>query len=138
MAIQHVQPTRLSKDLIVHLRSLGIGTGLPRKRYHKSGKHVETNREPVETNRDNLRWMCFNVQSSRQIAADIAEIILDNDLDMLMLTETWLYAKGDEVYESTMTPDGYDSYFFPRHGKRGGGIASLFDLLYQNMSNLVP
>ncbi|XP_072037652.1 uncharacterized protein [Amphiura filiformis] len=112
-----IQPARLTKDLVTQLRSLEIGTGLPRKRYHrKSGK-------PDQINRDHLKWMCFNVQSCRQIATDISEIISDNDLDILMLTETWLYAEGDEAYESAMTPHGYDSYSFPRSGKRGGGIA---------------
>ena len=83
-----IQPARLTKDLVDQLRSLEIGTGLPRKRYRrKSGK-------AVKLNRDHLKWMCFNVQSCRQVTTDISEMILDNNLDILMLTETWLYAEG--------------------------------------------
>ena len=124
-----IQPARLTKDLISKLRSLEIGAGLPRKRYHRK------NGKPMEINRDHLKWMCFNTQSSREVATEISEIVLDNDLDILMLTETWLYAEGDEAYESAMTPHGYKSYFFPRRGKkRGGGIAFI---IRSNLSRYV-
>ena len=56
------------------------------------------------------------------MATDISEIIIDNNLDIVMLTETWLYDKGDEAYISFMTPGGYNCHSFPR-GARGGGIA---------------
>ena len=96
------------------------------------------NGKPMEINRDHLKWMCFNTQSSRQVATDISEIVLDNDLDMLMLTETWLYAEGDEAYESAMTPHGYKSYFFPRRGKRGGGIAFIIKSNLSRYVKLTP
>ena len=116
-----INPSRLTKDLITRLRSLEIGTGLPRKRHHRKAKSIEINS-------NHLNWMCFNVQSCRLIATDISEIITDNDLDVLMLTETWLYP-NDEAYISAMTPHGYDCYSFPRgtiigsKPERGGGIA---------------
>ena len=67
--------------------------------------------------------MCFYSQSCRQKATDIHELIIDNDADVLMLTETWLYPQGDEAYIAAMTPSGYDCHSFPRLGSRGGGIA---------------
>ena len=72
-----INPSRLTKDLTTCLRSLEIGTGLPRKRYHRKAKSIEINS-------NYLNWMCFNVQSCRLIATDISEIITDNDLDVLM------------------------------------------------------
>ena len=33
-----INPSRLTKDLTTRLRSLEIGTGLPRKRYHRKAK----------------------------------------------------------------------------------------------------
>jgi hypothetical protein len=113
-----IQPARLSNDVNNHLRSLGIGTGLPRKRKAKTTKPIS----------NHLKWMCFNVQTCRQKCITISELICDNDLDFAMLTETWLYPDGDEAYVNAMTPHGYDCYSFPRQpgscfGTRGGGIA---------------
>ena len=42
------------------------------------------------------------------------------------MTETWLYASGDEVYITEMTPRGYLFHSFPRIGRRDGGIAIMF------------
>ena len=42
------------------------------------------------------------------------------------MTETWLYASGDEAYITEMTPSGYLFHSFPRIGRRGGGIAVMF------------
>ena len=77
---------------------------------------------PTDLQNMNLKWMCFNAQSCRQIVNDLFEIIVENNLDILMLTETWLYEQGDEAYITAMTPPGYTCHSFPR-GARGGGIA---------------
>ncbi|XP_072028205.1 uncharacterized protein [Amphiura filiformis] len=77
--------------------------------------------------------MCFNAQSCRQIATDIVEIITDNNLDLVMLTETWLYEKGDEPYMSLMTPHGFNCHSFPRRA-RGGGIAII---VRESLSNMI-
>ena len=42
------------------------------------------------------------------------------------MTETWLYASGDEAYVTEMTPSGYLFHSFPRIGRSGGGIAIMF------------
>ena len=70
----------------------------------------------------NLKWMCFNAQSCRRIVNDLSEIIIENNLDILMLTETWLYEQGGEAYITAMTPPGYTCHSFPRRA-RGGDIA---------------
>ena len=62
----------------------------------------------------------FNSQSCCQKATDIHEVIIDDDVDVLMLTETWLYPQGDEAYIAAMTPAGCDFHLFPRSGSRGG------------------
>ena len=59
---------------------------------------------------------------SRQIATDIHDMIVDTNVDVLMLKETWLYSHSDEAYTDAMTPAGYDFRSFPRLGSRGGGI----------------
>jgi len=60
--------------------------------------------------------------SCRQIATDIHDLIVDTNVDVLMLMETWLYSHGDEAYIAAMTPAGYVFRSFPRVGSRGGGI----------------
>ena len=73
----------------------------------------------------------FNSQPCRQIATDIYDLIVDNSIDVLMLTETWLYSNGDEAYIAAMTPAGYEFRSFPRTGSRGGGIGSTFQNTFQ-------
>ena len=60
--------------------------------------------------------------SCRQIATNIHDMIVDTNVDVLMLMETWLYSHGDEAYIAAMTPAGYVFRSFPRVGSRGGGI----------------
>ena len=67
--------------------------------------------------------LCFNSQSCRQKATDIHVLIIDNDADVLLLTETWFYPQGNEAYIDTMTTAGYYFHSFPRSGSTGGGIA---------------
>jgi hypothetical protein len=123
--INYNRPYRpISTTFLDYLKLLGI----KRRKTHRATRRLGRTRNPMlnspdyPTSRNHLNWMCFNVQSCRQIATDIAELIVDNDIDVCMLTETWLYEKGDEAYISQMTPDGYSCHSFPR-GARGGGIA---------------
>ena len=65
-------------------------------------------------------------QSCRQKASEINDLVVDGDFDILLMTETWLYANGDEANITEMTPSGYLFHSFPRIGRRGGGIAIMF------------
>ena len=57
----------------------------------------------------------------------IADFMSDRDVDIMVLTETWLKESGDESKIKDLTPPSYKFFSFPRHvtasGKRGGGIA---------------
>ena len=72
-----------------------------------------------------IKVLYFNSQSCRQKANDIHEMILDDGTDTLLMTETWLYAQGDEACLAEMTHRGYVLRSFPRTGSRGRGIASI-------------
>ncbi|KAL8568596.1 hypothetical protein ACOMHN_006257 [Nucella lapillus] len=58
---------------------------------------------------------------------DICSFINDNDIDILLLTETWLRSAGDEAKCAGLSPPGYSVHSFPRDRLRGpvrgGGIA---------------
>ena len=57
----------------------------------------------------------------------IFDLILERNLDVLFITESWLYEKGDEATIAAMTPPGYSSKSLPRNNDyRGGGIISIF------------
>ena len=97
---------------------------------------ITTQRSRVFANRSqsSLKLLSFNSQSCRQIATDIYDLIVDNRIDVLMLTEMWLYSNGDEAYIAAMTPAGYEFRSFPRTGSRGGGIGSTFQDTFQKFN----
>ncbi|WP_293703032.1 hypothetical protein, partial [Thiolapillus sp.] len=92
---------------------------------------TQHSRVSVNRSQSSLKLLSFNSQSCRQIATDIYDLIVDNSIDVLMLTETWLYSNGDEAYIAAMTPAGYEFRSFPRTGSRGGGIGSTFQNTFQ-------
>jgi len=70
--------------------------------------------------------MCLlNCQSSRNKCDDIADLITTNNIDILVITETWLKTSGDESIIATLTPSGYRFHQFARQS-RGGGVAIIF------------
>jgi exonuclease III len=76
----------------------------------------------------------FNAQSVGPAIKRTAinDFVLDNDIDMLLLTETWLRSSGDEAKCTDLTPTGYKLHSVPRPPRttgqfaRGGGVAFLF------------
>ncbi|KAL8583731.1 hypothetical protein ACOMHN_000352 [Nucella lapillus] len=44
----------------------------------------------------------------------IADFLADNDVDVMVLTETWLRESGDESKIADLTPPGYKLFSFPR------------------------
>ena len=73
-----------------------------------------------------LQVACFNARSvgSSSRRTDICDFIIDNNVDVLFITETWLKQDGDEAKLFDLTPAGYSIKSFPRNS-RGGGIAIL-------------
>ena len=90
---------------------------------HKATSHPTGNSRPAQ---NSLRLAYFNAQSCRQKTSEINDLVVDGDFDILPMTETWLYASGDEAYITEMTPSGYLFHSFPRIGRSGGGIAVMF------------
>ena len=91
---------------------------------HKATSHPTGNSRPAQ---NSLRLAYFNAQSCRQKASEINDLVVDGDFDILLMTETWLYASCDEAYITEMTPSGYLFHSFPRIGRRGGGKSALSD-----------
>jgi len=66
----------------------------------------------------------FNAQSvgRKEKRTAIQQYLLDNDIDIFVVTETWLRPQGDEAKVKDLTPPNYTTISFPR-GSLGGGIA---------------
>ena len=70
---------------------------------------------------------CLNVQSARNKADLIRDIVINHDIDILSLTETWLNTKDKESLPvKGLSLPGYEFNHTPRHGNHGyGGIGVL-------------
>ena len=102
---------------------------------HKATSHPTGNSPPAQ---NSLRLAYFNAQSCRQKTSEINDLVVDGDFDILLMTETWLYASGDEAYITEMTPSGYLFHSFPRIGRRGGGIAIMFKSALSDSISMHP
>ena len=54
--------------------------------------------------------------------ADFKVELMEHNLDVCALTETWI-REGDDTTAIQLCPDGYSSVSIPREGRIGGGIA---------------
>ncbi|KAL8618207.1 hypothetical protein ACOMHN_000107 [Nucella lapillus] len=69
---------------------------------------------------------CFNAESisrKRNKRVEIENVIRDESIDIMFITETWLKPQGDEAACVDVTPGGYSMRSFPRQARRGGWIA---------------
>ena len=59
--------------------------------------------------------------------SDISTFIQDSNIDIMLLTETWLRPADDEAKIADLAPPGYSVFSFPRSargsGAKGEGIA---------------
>ena len=91
---------------------------------------VERNPGPARTIRlQQLSLGLINAQSIVNKAALIHDLITDNSLDLLAITETWVYDDSPDVHKHEAAPSGYSithAHRQPMPGcdkVRGGGIA---------------
>jgi hypothetical protein len=70
----------------------------------------------------NLDVHYWNAQSLGNKTTTINDYLLEKDIDLLVITETWL-AEEDPVIIGECTPSGYSFLNFSRPGDRHGGIA---------------
>ena len=62
-----------------------------------------------------VRISCFNARSlGKRKRSDIEHFVMDEQLDVLFITETWLRCQGDEAHCVGMTPAGYSMRSLPR------------------------
>ena len=93
---------------------------------HRQLLHIPLSSSSAE----NTLLVClFNARSvgTSRRRSDISTFIQDNNVDIMLLTETWLRPAGDEAKIADLAPPGYLVLSFPRSaggsGAKGGGIA---------------
>ena len=64
-----------------------------------------------------------NARSVCNKATVIKDYVIEHDLDMVILTETWLNKTNDRRVTAELLPNGYSIVHKMRVDKRGGGIA---------------
>ena len=89
-----------------------------------------------------LRFSYMNIGSLKNKTIGLHDYILDKKLDVLVLTETWLFKDEQEnlIYRAELLPNNYTIMHVPRtNGQTGGGIAVIyrdnFTIHFTNSSN---
>ena len=73
-----------------------------------------------------LQFTLVNPRSVRNKTADISDYVVTNDIDVVLMAETWL-TSGDAVKHAELTPGGFNLKDNPRpSGRTGGGVGVLF------------
>ena len=74
--------------------------------------------------RNSIRISLFNAHSINTLVkqSEINNFILDHQIDVFFIVETWLKGVGDEAKIADLTPSGYATRSFPL-ANRGGGLA---------------
>ena len=70
-----------------------------------------------------------NCRSCRNKVSEIRDLIYEQNIDLMFLTETWLKKDDDKLMEP-IKPPGYYFRSFPRIDRGGGGIALLMKTAY--------
>ena len=83
----------------------------------------------------NFKVSLLNIQSVGKKSNLIQDFVGDSCADILFLTETWLFEKGDEVRIKNMTPLRYSCKSHPRRTGLGGGICIFYKNIYSSHIN---
>ena len=87
-------------------------------------------REPLPTFRNSHRPASFCLLNARSVKSKsfvIKDFVVDNDIDILAITETWLQANfSAQITVNEICPTGFFLHHLPRTGSRGGGVALLY------------
>ena len=73
-----------------------------------------------------FKVMFLNAQSVRNKALDICDYIMQANVNLVFLCETWLRPVGDEADCVALTPPGFCLKSLPRQSCTGGGLAVLY------------
>ncbi len=73
-----------------------------------------------------MKVSLWNAQSAKNKTIEISDYILESNIDIHFITETWLSQNGDDSKCSEMKPSGFKLKHVPRPSRKGGGIAMIY------------
>ena len=85
-----------------------------------------------------MRLCLFNARSMRNKLHHITETLLEFELDILCLTETWLYPSDIDIVRAAL-PKSYSIVHVPRAsvaGTHGGGVALIYNKAISSMRHV--
>ncbi len=123
LTADHGEPiqVRLCNRTKTHCRSSGT--------VNTANLHIlsEAVNEGNTKHHNSLTVCSLNAQSVKNKALSVADFILERNIDVLGITETWLGSDIDGTVLQHLVPTGYDIHHVPRPGsRRGGGVAVLY------------
>ena len=141
---------KLPHDVWTHIKELGIyrkpatrrGTRGGRRKIKKNdGLSSPTGNPRSDSRRQTTLKAClWNSQSIRNKSDLLCDSVLDNNFDIIFITETWL-KEDDRVILGEIRPPGFSVLSLPRKTAcRGGGIAAVYDsnLKLKDCSDTLP
>ena len=113
-------PPILLKALLFTIRFHGIARTPPTKRGRRGGKSAQAS---YSWAKQFLHCSLVNARSLLSRSHIVQHHIIENNLDFVAITESWLPVEsGDEILRGTC-PAGYSGLHVPRTGRRSGGVA---------------
>ena len=73
-----------------------------------------------------LKFSTLNARSIRNKTLIIKDFVVDYDVDIAAITETWLRDNGDDLIIRELCPTGYKLVHKPRISCTGGGVGFLY------------
>jgi hypothetical protein len=89
---------------------------------------LRINKTPVDSEENNLSVTFLNPRSVKNKTLPINDFILDNNIDILALTETWLDTNIDKTVLYELTPNTHKINCVSRQGQRGGGTTVVYNI----------
>ena len=84
------------------------------------GKH--TNNLESKNTQNKLKILYANCQSVRNKREELFSTIIEENIDIVSLVETWVSEKMNGDILSEYELDGFNTYFYQRDERRGGGV----------------
>jgi hypothetical protein len=103
------------------LQKLDICNVMPTHRGKRAGISKKCNSD-TKPKTDQPIFCLLNARSISNKWDEIIDFIVDNDVDVISITETWLGKDNQPPY----LPDGYSFVHLPRPNRRGGGVGVLY------------
>ena len=82
-------------------------------------------KDKLDQPQQSVSFCMINTRSIRNKTSEFNDFVIDNDLDIVGVCETWLHPDDDAVI-AALNPGGHRFCHTPRLHKRGGGVALLY------------